>query len=188
MEYPLGTHVRSCSLESCLQEMEDRKASMPESPTGPHSILSWLPESWSWVSQCQPDFVLSQCFPWLIQAILFVLGVTQAIHNFVYCLQSISDDWGKQCMLIIETLGSPEKHEKEKRKKASIILPFINIKSPPYSHFFPPHRHLADTSTISPEPNPSIGSSKLWFSAFASQTHLLLKATTGAWLFTLSKH
>ena len=34
-------------------------------------------------------------------------------------------------MLIIETLGSPEKHEKKKKKrkkKSSVILPFINLK------------------------------------------------------------
>ena len=59
-------------------------------------------------------------------------------------------------MLITETLLSPEKHEKKnkKEKKSSIILPFINIKWPTYSHHLPPHRHLADTSTISPRAKP----------------------------------
>ena len=56
-------------------------------------------------------------------------------------------------MLIIETLGSMKK-KKKRKKKSSIILPFINLKWPPYSHHLPPHRHLADTSTISPRAKP----------------------------------
>lgn len=44
--------------------------------------------------------------------------------------------------------------KKKKEKKSFIILPFINIQSPPYSHLLPPHCHLADTSTISPRAKP----------------------------------
>ena len=38
-----GTQGRSWKLESCLQEMRDRKASMPRSPTGPClvSLSTW---------------------------------------------------------------------------------------------------------------------------------------------------
>ena len=35
---PFGTQRRSWKLDSCLQEMGDRKASVPGSPTGPHLI------------------------------------------------------------------------------------------------------------------------------------------------------
>ena len=35
---PFGTQGRSWRLESFLQEMGDKKASVPESPTGPHSV------------------------------------------------------------------------------------------------------------------------------------------------------
>ena len=35
---PFGTQRRSWKLDSCLQEMGDRKASVPGSPTGPYLI------------------------------------------------------------------------------------------------------------------------------------------------------
>lgn len=49
---------------------------------------------------------------------------------------------------------SREAWKRKKKKKSFIILPFINIQSPPYSHLLPPHCRLADTSTISPRAKP----------------------------------
>ena len=51
---PFGTQGRSWRLESCLQEMGDKKASMPGSPTGPCSAsgspFCQLPAMWPWAN------------------------------------------------------------------------------------------------------------------------------------------